>query len=296
MNMEGNMKLTNRNNLPEVFVNLLTRSTYSKGKAHLSATELLNSPQIVQLRRKHWDDIEEDVSDKIFALFGTAMHSILEHGKTDGAIVEERLHINIDGWNISGAIDLQEPNPNGISIKDYKTTGAWAVMHEKIDWEQQLNIYAYLVEKVKGIPVTDLAIVAIIRDWSKRDAYTKENYPEAPIKVIPITLWSLHERETFIRERIQLHSNAHLSTEMDEDHIFCTPSEMWEKETVYAIRKKGGARAKSLHDTEEEAESKLKELGKDYELEIRKGERTRCKEYCQVSKFCKQYKQYLEGA
>jgi len=292
--MEGNMKLTNRNNLPEVFVNLLTRSTYSKGKAHLSATELLNSPQIVQLRRKHWDDIEEDVSDKIFALFGTAMHAILEHGKSDDSIVEERLHINIDGWNISGAIDLQEPNPSGISIKDYKTTGAWAVMHEKIDWEQQLNIYAYLVEKVKCIPVTDLAIVAIIRDWSRRDAQTKENYPEAPIKVIPINLWSLQEREDFIRERIQLHSNAYLSTEMDDDHMPCTPSEMWEKETVYAIRKIGGARAKSLHKTQEEAEEKLAELGKGYEIETRKGERTRCKEYCQVSKFCKQYQTYLE--
>ena len=290
------MKLNNKFNLPEVFVNLLTRSTYSKGKAHLSATELLNSPQIVQLRRKHWDDIEEDVSDKIFALFGTAMHTILEHGKTDDSIVEERLHINVDGWNISGAIDLQEPNPNGISVKDYKTTGAWAVMNEKIEWEQQLNIYAYLVEKVKGIPVTDLAIVAIIRDWSKRDAQTKEGYPEAPIKVINIPLWTIDKREEFIRERIQLHSNAHLSTEMDEGYISCTPSEMWEKPMVYAVRKIGGARAKSLHDTQEDAESKLKELGKDYELEIRKGERTRCKEYCQVSKFCKQYQQYLEEA
>ena len=74
----------------------------------------------------------------------------------------------------------------------------------------------------------------------------------------------------------------------------CTPSEMWEKETVYAIRKIGGARAKSLHETQEEAEEKLVELGKGYELEIRKGERTRCKEYCQVSKFCKQYQTYLE--
>jgi hypothetical protein len=223
------------------------------------------------------------------------MHAILEHGKSDDSIVEERLHTSVDGWNISGAIDLQEPNPSGMSIKDYKTTGAWAVMHEKIDWEQQLNIYAYLVEKVKCIPVTDLAIVAIIRDWSRRDAQTKENYPEAPIKVIPITLWSLQEREDFIRERIQLHSNAYLSTEMDDDHMPCTPSEMWEKETVYAIRKIGGARAKSLHKTQEEAESKLSELGKGYELEIRKGERTRCKEYCQVSKFCKQYQTYLEG-
>ena len=288
------MKLTNRNNLPEVFVNLLTRSTYSKGKAHLSATELLNSPQIVQLRRKHWDDIEEDVSDKVFALFGTAMHSILEHGKTDHAIVEERLHINVDGWNISGAIDLQEPNPNGMSIKDYKTTGAWAVMNEKIDWEQQLNIYAYLVEKVKNIPVTDLSIVAIIRDWSKRDAQIKETYPNAPIKVISIPLWTFDEREKFIKGRIQLHSNAHLSTEMGEGYVSCTPDEMWETETVYAIRKIGNVRAKSLHKTEEEANQKLSELGKGFEVEVRKGERRRCKDYCQVSQFCNQYQQYLQ--
>ena len=288
------MRLTNRFNLPQVFVNLLQRSTYSKGKAHLSATELLNSPQIVQLRRKHWDDLEEDVADRIFSLFGTAMHTILEHGKTDNSIVEQRIHVNVDGWDISGAIDLQEPNENGMSIKDYKTTGAWAVMHEKIEWEQQLNIYAYLVEKVKGIPVTDLSIVAIIRDWSKRDAQTKENYPEAPIKVIPIPLWTLQDRENFIKERIQLHSNAHLSTEMGEDYAPCTPSEMWKKPIVYAIRKIGGARAKSLHDTQTEAEEKLSTLGKEYELEIRQGERTRCKDYCIVNQFCKQYKEYLE--
>jgi hypothetical protein len=287
------MKLTNKHDLPEVFVNLIKRSTYSKGKAHLSATELLNSPQIVQLKKKHWDNLEEDVADKVFALFGTAMHSILEHGKTDDSIVEERIHVNIDGWDISGAIDLQEPNPDGMSIKDYKTTGAWAVMNEKVDWEQQLNIYAYLVEKVKKIPVTDLAIVAIIRDWNRRDAQTKDNYPEAPIKVLPITLWDFSTRETFIKDRIRLHSNAYLSTEMDESYVSCTPEEMWETQTVYAVRKIGNVRAKSLHSSQEEADEKLLELGKGYEVEVRKGERKRCKDYCIVNQFCKQYQQYL---
>jgi len=286
------MKLTNRFNLPEVFVNLMTRSTYSKGQAHLSATELLNSPQIVQLKRKHWDELEEDVADKIFALFGTAMHSILEHGKTAGTIVEERLHLAVDGWNISGAIDLQEVHRNSISIKDYKTTGAWAVMNEKADWEQQLNIYAFLVEAVKGVPVEDLAIVAIIRDWNKRESQTKEGYPEAPIKVIPINLWPFEKREQFIKERISLHSNAHLSTEIGEGYTPCTPEEMWETQTVYAIKKTGNVRAKSLHETEEEANQKLAELGKGFELEVRKGERRRCKDYCQVNQFCQQYKEW----
>ena len=288
------MRLTNKFELPEVFVNLMTRSTYTKGKAHLSVTELLNSPQIVQLKRKHWDELEEDVADKIFALFGTAMHSILEHGKTDGTIVEQRLHANIDGWDISGAIDLQEIQEEGISIKDYKTTGAWAVMNEKADWEQQLNLYAFLVEVVKGILVKDLAIVAIIRDWTRREALTKEGYPEAPIKVIPIRLWSFEDREQFVRDRITLHSNAHLSTEIGEEYIPCTPAEMWETETVYAIKKTGNVRAKSLHLTLEDAEQKLAELGKGFELEVRKGERRRCKDYCPVNQFCQQYKSYLE--
>lgn len=285
------MKITNKHGLPEVFVNLLTRSPYSKGKAHLSATELLSSPRIVQLKKRHFDDIEEDVSDRIFALFGTAMHSILEDGKTSNAIVEQRLHVNIDGWDISGAIDLQEPNKEGISISDYKTTGAWAVMNEKLEWEQQLNIYAYLVEKVKGIPVKDLKIVAIIRDWSRRDAQTKEGYPEAPVKSISISLWPFEERENFIKERISLHSNALLASETGEDILFCTPSEMWEKETTYALKKIGNKRATAVYQTLEEAQEKA---STGFEIETRKGERTRCKDYCQVNKFCNQYQTYLK--
>ena len=65
------MKLTNNYNLPETIVNVLKRPTYSKGKANISATELLNSPRVVQLKRKHWDDIEEDAADMVWSLFGT---------------------------------------------------------------------------------------------------------------------------------------------------------------------------------------------------------------------------------
>ena len=57
------MKLTNNHNLPQTFINVLERPTYSKGKSNISATELLNSPRIVQLKRKHWDDIEQDASE-----------------------------------------------------------------------------------------------------------------------------------------------------------------------------------------------------------------------------------------
>ena len=287
------MKITNRYNLPQTFVNIVHRPTYSKGKAHLSATELINSPRIVQLRKAHEAELEMDVADSIWSIFGTAIHGVLEHGKDENHLVEERLHATIDGWSISGAIDLQIVEDDGIIINDYKTTGAWSVMNEKIDWEYQLNIYAWLVEKVKQVPVKKLEIVAIIRDWSRRDAAIKEAYPDAPIKVIPIALWSFELREEFIKQRISAHSAASLQQELGEELPLCTPHDMWEKPTVYAVRKVGGVKARNLCQTRQEAQEKLAEYGDGYEIDVRQGERTRCKNFCQVSAYCSQYSQYL---
>jgi hypothetical protein len=288
------MKLTNKYNIPQTFMNVLDRPTYSKGKAHLSVTQLLNSPKIVALTKKFEDEIEQDASDMVWSIFGSAVHNILEHGKDENHIVEQRIHKNYEGWDISGAIDLQIVNPEGIDVKDYKTTSAWAVMNEKIDWEVQLNIYAGLVEDVKKIPVTSVGIVAIIRDWNRRDAATRENYPEAPIKEIPIRLWDKEERDLFISKRIAIHSACDFAMETDGDLPDCTPEEMWEKQTVWAVRKIGNKRAHSLYDSEELAVSALAELGDKYEMEVRKGERTRCANFCPVSTWCTQYKTYLE--
>ncbi len=295
------MKFTNKYGLPATILNVIHRPTYSKGKAHISATEIINSPRIVQLKKKHWDDIEQDASEMVWSLFGSAVHNILEHGKDDHHIVEERLHLEFEGWNISGAIDLQEVEPNGtITISDYKVTGAWAVMNEKDDWHRQLNIYGWMVEKVKKVPVGKLQIIAIIRDWSARDAATKEGYPQSPVATIDIPLWSFEDRERFITERIYDHGTALFEMETDGEMPDCTPEEMWEKKTSYALKKDGNVRAKSVHETLEDAEkalAKSEETAKKNEkfvIEVRQGERTRCKSYCQVSQFCTQYQNYLK--
>ena len=91
------MKLTNKYNLPQTFVNVALRPAYTKGKAHVSATELLSSPRVVQLKKKHDDDIVEDVSDLIWSIYGTAIHGVLEQGKDENHIVEQRLHAELDG-------------------------------------------------------------------------------------------------------------------------------------------------------------------------------------------------------
>jgi hypothetical protein len=289
------MKLTNKYALPESIINVLRRPEYSKGKAHLSVTQLLNSPKIVALTQKHWNELEQDAADMVWSLFGTAIHKVLEHGKDENHVVEQRLHAEIDGWNISGAIDLQIVNENGVDIRDYKTTSAWAVMNEKIEWEHQLNMYAYLVERVKKVPVTSVGIVAIIRDWSRRDAAAKEDYPQAPIKEIPIKLWPFEEREAFVMERIHKHAECEFAIETEDDLPECTPQEMWEKPTTWAIKKEGGVRAKSVHQSEAEAQAALESLGKGYAIEVRPGSRTRCETFCPVSAYCQQYKTYMEN-
>jgi len=289
------MIITNKFNLPETFLNIMHRPAYSKGKAHLSATELITAPRLVQLRKAHMDEIESDVSENVWSIFGTAIHGILEHGKAENHIVEERIHTTLDGWRISGAIDLQIINADGsVTINDYKTTGAWAVMNEKIDWEYQLNIYAWLVEKVKQVPVRNVEIVAIIRDWSRRDAENRQGYPDAPIKVIPVNLWPFEDREQFILEQIKAHSNAEMSMEMEEELPLCTPADMWEKPTSYAVMKEGNKRATSVHATEEEAQQALTTVKGKADIVIRPGERTRCETFCSVNKFCSQYQTYLK--
>ena len=283
------MKITNKTGLPEPIVNALRKPTYTKGGAHMSATELLSPPRMVQLRIANADAIEMDAADMVWALFGTAIHGVLEHGQGDDHIVEQRLNTVIDGWEISGAIDLQTVKESSIGISDYKTTGVWAVMNEKKEWEYQLNIYAWLVERVKQSPVDSLEIVAIIRDWKRRDAETKKDYPDAPIKTIPITLWPYEEREKFVQQRIHVHADAMFQYQTGGDLPLCTPNDMWEKPSVWAVKKPGAARAKSLHYTEADA---IKAAGDDLEIEFRPGERTRCANYCTVRDFCDQWKAF----
>lgn len=288
------MKITNKYNLPQAIVELARKPSYSKGKAHLSVTEMMGSPKISILRKKFDNEIEVDVSSLSHSLLGTAFHKIMESYVGPNDILEERLYAEFDGWHISGAIDKQTVTAEGIEVRDWKTVGVWAVQNPKPEWEKQLNVYAWLVEHVKGVPVTKLTIDAYLRDFSERESQTRANYPKANIVSIDIPLWNMERREEYIRERIHEHSEARFAEETGAVLPPCTSEEMWEKETVYALKKDGNVRAKSLHSSMEEAEAALEEAGKGFHIETRPGERTRCANYCTVSKFCEQYQRYLE--
>jgi len=293
------MKITNKFNVPETLVALASRDFYSKGKSDYSVTEIISPPRIQRLRRKHHEEIEQDVSDMLWMLLGTALHVVAERSEVAGHTNEERLSVGIDDIILSGAIDLQKDDEDGITITDYKFTSAWALMNDKPEWEQQQNIYKYLVERVKRRPVKALKICALIRDWSRRDAMNKPSYPQAPIQVIDIPMWTFDRTEAFIKGRVDLHRASKVQDDWDEELTLCTEEERWIRETKYAVKKEGRKTAVRVLDTEEEAKELLAtmtEKDKGF-IEIRKGEAVRCTgNFCGVAQWCSQYQSTLKEA
>jgi len=98
------MKLTNRTGLPQPIVDAIKADTYSRGEADISVTQLIDPPQKVWLEEQHADEIEQDVSDLIYILFGKLMHELLEKAETLMP-AEKRLFAKCGGWTISGGMD-----------------------------------------------------------------------------------------------------------------------------------------------------------------------------------------------
>ena len=280
------MKITNKHKAPETLVALASREYYTKGAAQYSVTELLSPPRIRRLREQFHEKVEQDVTDMLWSMLGSALHVVMERGQTEGHITEERLFKEMDGVTISGQIDLQHERDGGVVITDYKFTSAWAVMADKPEWEEQLNVYRWLVETVKGNRVDALNICALIRDFSRHD--TREGYPAAPIQMISIPMWDLDKTEAFVRRRLDAHRDAKVAHEFGDALPECTPEERWQSETVYAVKREGRKTAIRVFKDLEEA-NQLAEKEKGY-VETRPGEPKRCTgNYCGVADWCSQY-------
>lgn len=280
------MKITNNHGAPATLVALANKNHYSKGEADYSITELLSPPQVRRLRERHDAHLEQDVSDMLWSLLGSALHVVAERASADQHVTEERIFAEIDGVKVSGAIDLQEMTEQGVIITDYKFTSAYSVMNEKKEWEEQLNLYKWLVESRKRIPVIGLRICALIRDFSRHDR--RENYPASPIHMVEIPMWDSVKAEAFVRARLHLHAEAKFADAMEEPLPPCSDEERWFSETTYAVKKEGRKTAVRVFKTIEEAQE-LAQKEKGY-VETRAGEPRRCTgNYCNVAEYCYQY-------
>lgn len=291
------MRITNRHGLPRTLTNLMERDTYDKGNARISVTGLLTPPRIAVLRQRHAADIEVDVADSIWALVGRAIHHVLEAGADEEHLSEERLFAEIDGWVVSGGLDVQYV-PDGVEITDYKFTSAYSVMNEKPDWVRQLNSYAQLVRMAKGLTVKKLSICAMVRDWN-RHRVGEPGYPRAAVINMPIEMWSPADAERFLRDRIKLHREAIVRADMGEELPECSDEDRWMRAPSFAVWRKGNKRPTRVCSSEEEAIEVAKSIphrkGDVLTIERREAEPIRCTGgYCQVSAYCAQFQRWKE--
>lgn len=74
-------RYVNRSGASEDIFLAFSKDEYSKEGSDISATELITPPRIRQLMARHDDDIEIDVSDRVYMLFGRVAHGIMERVK-----------------------------------------------------------------------------------------------------------------------------------------------------------------------------------------------------------------------
>jgi hypothetical protein len=263
---------------------------YSKGTSDISVTTLIDAPRVNILKQQEHSNIEVDATDMIWPLLGTAVHHMLESATPKGNVtMEERLFVDINGWVVSGQIDHQEEVGGFIHISDYKVTSVWSVIYGKEDWVRQLNCYAQLVRMAKGKDVRSVRIVAILRDWQRREAQFKPEYPQSPVVSVDIPLWPEAEALSYMQDRVTMHQEAQAAWDTQEAVVECSDEERWTKPDTWAVVKKGAKRATKVFDSNKDAINHALALGVQYLVQERKGGRTRCENYCSVSDFCTQW-------
>ena len=284
------MKITNIHGLPEALVKAVSIRPHND-PGRLSATTLLQNPKQILLKARHWDELEEDVLDRFWALFGTAIHSMLE-SEGEHEFTEEFMSQVLDGITVTGRIDNY--NMQTEVITDWKSCAVWKIVNKDfLDWRRQGFIYAWLLHK-NGFPVKTCRFIAIMKDHSMRKARHQPSYPKLPVYVheFPVTAFGLEEIESFLKSRIETYKKF---KDMADDEIPpCTPEERWDKPTKYAVIKDGAKRAYRLFDTQEEAEKVAGDM-KGYSVEYRPGESTRCIDYCSCNEFCNYYRDNVAG-
>ena len=281
------MKITNKFNLPQPFVDLVSGETYSKGESDITTTGLAQPPKIAELTRRHSGEITMDASEKVWTMMGTANHYVLEQialRNPERYVTEQRFYLDIDGVKLGGQIDLFDRETE--TLWDYKVSSVYKAMSDdKLEWTKQANVNKLLCEH-NGFHPKKLAILLVMKDWKRKEAEFKADYPKCAIQEIPIPIWREEETLAYIKSRINLHNAAKLIEEEDAIPV-CTEEERWAKPTTWAVLKERGAKRAvngGIYELESEAIAHAKRISG--AIEKRDGSNPRCENYCQVRQWC----------
>lgn len=290
------MKITNKMNLPQPFVEA-ARSEHAYTPKRYSASDLIGGVRKAILQRRHDDEIEVDAADQLWAIFGTAVHGILERAEeTDQQLKENKVVVTMpNGYELSGIFDLYDAETK--TVVDYKTASVWKVnFGDYEEWRKQLLIYGYLLRAI-GFEVESGQIVALLKDHSKTKARTGE-HPPLPVFV---KTWKFTEADYAAIDQFLQGKFAQIAEaeKLPDDELpMCTEDERWTRDEKYAVKKAGNKRAKKLFNADQKqmAEEYAMQCGPGFIVEHRPGTDSRCIDYCSAAPFCSHYKKIIEEA
>lgn len=282
--------ITNNMCLPQPFVNAV-KSNHRYTPKRYSVTDVLGGTCEAVLKRRHDSDITEDVSQRIWALFGTAVHKVLQEAEaTESQLQENWLSVPIRGtsYELSGIFDLYDDETK--TVTDWKTTGTIKWQKQEFDdYRLQTLIYCWMLRK-KGYKAKRGEVVMILRDWSKPKARYEKDYPKCQVQKVG---WDFldddfKEAEGHIKRWFEEVSEQ--EKRGDSELMPCSPEKRWHKDDKWAVVKDCVKRATRVLDNEADAISMSEALrertGKPYHVEYRKGEDVKCEMYCSVSFAC----------
>lgn len=286
--------LTNEMGLPRPFVDAVDREHRYVPKRY-SVTSLLKGVREAILLRRHVDEIDQDVSDMVWLIFGTAVHSVLERSQeSDTQLKEGWLSVEMpNGYSMSGIFDLYDDSTG--TVTDYKTASVWKVIKGEFDdYRTQVLAYCWMLRR-HGFDARRGEIVMLLKDHSKTKAETDRDYPKRPVAVVSwdFTDGDLDDFGMWAEARFE---EIERCERLPDDELpVCTPEERWARPEKWAVTKRGNKKASRLFDTEREALAyasfRETEDKRAYDVTHRPGEDVKCLKYCPVKAFCDYFKE-----
>lgn len=286
----------------------------------ISATALLKPTRQIILSNRITTEATEDLSSRIAIRLGHAIHDSVERAWKDGyernlsllgipdkvierfsinpdikdvtedtipVWIEQRGHRMLDGWRISGKLDMSL----NYRLKDTKSTSVFSYIKGSKDeqYSLQMSIYKWIhSEKVKD---DEGDIQFVFTDWRPSDVNTINGYP--PVRVVSHTVALYDEQgiEDWMRAKI-----SELVRYWDAPQASlprCTDEELWRTEPQYKYysdpNKTDGRATKNFSDMAE-ANRHLVEKGKGV-IKTIPGKVKACL-YCPAFEDCEQRKEY----
>ena len=285
------MKVTNKLNLPAAFVNAVSTNRHNAAGC-FSATTLNKGAKEIILSDRHFDEITVDAADSVWAVWGTAVHALLE-SQPDNNFHEEYFKVPVSNSFVTGQVDSYDME-NGV-INDWKTASVWKVQFNDFsDWRAQGLTYAWLLQQ-SGLDVKKCRFVALLKDHSKTKAKNDSSYPQSPVFIyeFDVTPEDMAEtRDRILNKVLEIES----AYKLDDDAIEpCSAEERWADGEKWAVMKNGRKTAVKVLDNQLDADAMAGEMGNAYYVEHRPAISRKCGDYCACKEFCNFYKNMNKG-